>query len=136
MTQERTDETWWRSIGRALGNRIPGAADRQAERERREREDQALLVKGRLLHELQEHPGWAVYLAEVQAAILGTEETILALLPMPSLHSPHPYYELAQEHAMRGQIRGYRAALSLVDQIIAQATELARSRAEQGEGTG
>ena len=129
-----SDETWWRSIGRALG--LPSATDRQAERERREREDQALLVKGRLLHELQEHPGWEVYLAEVEEAIRGTEDTILNLLPMPSLHSPHPYYELAQEHAMRGQIRGYRAALSLVDQIIAQATELARSRAEQGEGTG
>jgi len=118
----------WQSIG--------GAFHDPEERKRRALEQAEQLRRAVLYESLVQHPGWAIYQEELGELMQMAEQAILNRLPLPAESAPAPEWLMLQETAIRGQVQGYRIALTHVTEAIAAAHEMVeRSPSADGRET-
>ena len=114
---------------------IAGAFHDPEEQRRRALEEAEQLRRAALYESLVEHPGWMIYLQEMGERIEMAEQAILIRLPLPAESAPSPDWLTMQETAIRGQLQGYRIAMSHVADAIAAAREMVeRSKAKHDDG--
>jgi len=114
---------------------IAGAFHDPKEAEERALKQAEQLRRAALYESLVQHPGWLIYLEEMGKRIGMAEQAILSRLPLPAESAPNPEWLMMQETAIRGQLQGYRIALSHVTDAIAAAREMVeRSEAKHDDG--